>query len=104
MPSPRTFLYLLGFVQTPFDILRHHRVGNLRLRLPELLTSYNGTVDATAFGNQCIQEQGFPPLDAPQELLQDVATYVSETESGGDFGVSQSEDCAYRLLGLVYVF
>ncbi|KAI0793611.1 carotenoid ester lipase precursor [Fomes fomentarius] len=69
-------------------------VGNLRLRLPELLTSYNGTVNATTFGNQCIQQESFP-LDGPQELLQDVETYVSATGSGGDFGVPHSEDCLY---------
>ncbi|KAI0793612.1 carotenoid ester lipase precursor [Fomes fomentarius] len=69
-------------------------VGNLRLRLPELLTSYNGTVNATAFGNQCIQQPPLP-LDAPQELLQDVITFISEAGSGGDFGVPHSEDCLY---------
>ncbi|KAI0793609.1 carotenoid ester lipase precursor [Fomes fomentarius] len=69
-------------------------VGNLRLRLPELLTSYNGTVNATAFGNQCIQQMP-ATIDAPPELLQDVTKFYSEARFGPDFGVPHSEDCLY---------
>ncbi|KAI0738668.1 carotenoid ester lipase precursor [Daedaleopsis nitida] len=68
-------------------------VGDLRLRLPQLLTSYQGTVDATAFGNQCIQQPLLFPPDVPVEILQDIAPLVSLFAANAD--VPQSEDCLY---------
>ncbi len=70
-----------------------HSVGDLRLRLPQLIDSYSGTVDATMFGNQCIQ-QTFAmgdPSKLPAELLQDLASYLGRFAIHPD--VPQSEDC-----------
>ncbi|RDX42796.1 carotenoid ester lipase precursor [Lentinus brumalis] len=68
-------------------------VGDLRLRLPQPIDSYNGTVDATTFGNQCMQ-QTFAmgdPSKLPTELLQDLGQYLGRFAIHPD--VPQSEDC-----------
>ncbi|KAI0681827.1 carotenoid ester lipase precursor [Earliella scabrosa] len=63
----------------------------LRLALPKLLASYNRTINATTFGNQCIQQPLLLEPNVPPELLQDVAPLVSAFTSNPD--VPQSEDC-----------
>ncbi|KAM5544351.1 hypothetical protein V8D89_002011 [Ganoderma adspersum] len=42
-------------------------VGPLRLNLPQPVAPYTGTVNATAFGNQCIQLPGTTNLTVPQD-------------------------------------
>ena len=69
------------------------RVGDLRLRAPQLLTSYSGTINATAFGNQCVQQTLTFPSNVPVELLEDVTPFVSAF--GGNPDVTQSEDCEF---------
>ena len=69
----------------------HHSVGDLRLQLPQLLTSYNGSINATAFGNQCVQQTLNFPSGVPNELLADITPFVSAF--GGNPNVAQSEDC-----------
>ncbi|PIL25487.1 hypothetical protein GSI_13377 [Ganoderma sinense ZZ0214-1] len=66
-------------------------VGDLRLRLPKPIESYNGMIDATQVGPRCFQL--LPPLrtDMPAELLQDVVaalTALSPVETQ-----PESEDC-----------
>ena len=71
-------------------------VGDLRLRLPRLIDSYDGTVNATTFGNQCIQQQasGSGP-DLPPDILETLASYSARFSV--DLSVPQSEDCEYPL-------
>ena len=43
-------------------------MGDLRLRLPKPVAPYFGTIDATTFGNQCIQLPGSATnLSVPQD-------------------------------------
>ncbi|PIL25485.1 hypothetical protein GSI_13375 [Ganoderma sinense ZZ0214-1] len=53
-------------------------IGDLRLRLPKPIDNYNGTINATQVGAQCIQQ--IPPLreDMPAEMLQDVIAPFKE--------------------------
>ncbi|RPD69259.1 carotenoid ester lipase precursor [Lentinus tigrinus ALCF2SS1-7] len=67
-------------------------VGDLRLRLPQLIESYHGTIDATSLGNQCLQQAATVPADLPLEILEGALPLLAK------FGVSnpdviQSEDC-----------
>ncbi|KAI0752385.1 carotenoid ester lipase [Daedaleopsis nitida] len=66
-------------------------VGDLRLRLPKSIGSLNGTINATAFGDQCIQ-QTFPALSLPSDVPAAVGEYL------GAFlqvpaEIPQTEDC-----------
>ena len=67
------------------------RIGDLRLRLPKPIRSYNGTVDATQVGPQCMQLM--PPLrtDMPAELLRDVVAGLTALSS--EDTQPESEDC-----------
>ncbi|RDX42794.1 alpha/beta-hydrolase [Lentinus brumalis] len=65
--------------------------GNLRLQLPQLIKAYNGTLNATVVGNQCVQQALVPPPDLPLEVLQDVAPLL--TLFSPNPNVTQSEDC-----------
>ncbi|RPD58752.1 carotenoid ester lipase precursor [Lentinus tigrinus ALCF2SS1-6] len=68
-------------------------VGDLRLRLPKLISSYNGTINARTFGNQCLQEGssgGISP-DIPPEVLESLATIGAAVSP--NMNVPQSEDC-----------
>ncbi|KAI0364152.1 carotenoid ester lipase precursor [Pilatotrama ljubarskyi] len=65
-------------------------VGNLRLRLPKPVSPYAGLVNATAFGNQCIQQDfALPPI--PAEVPLPAQQYLEDFISIAD--VPQSEDC-----------
>ncbi|KAI0742072.1 alpha/beta-hydrolase [Daedaleopsis nitida] len=66
-------------------------LGDLRLRLPKPLTSYNGTIDATKPATQCTQL--LPPIrtDMPAEMQQLMNAYVAGSAEGTDG--AQSEDC-----------
>ena len=66
------------------------RIGDLRLRLPRPIENYNGTINATQVGAQCIQL--IPPLreDMPAEMLRDVVAALSNLSSDPR---PESEDC-----------
>ncbi|RPD60509.1 carotenoid ester lipase [Lentinus tigrinus ALCF2SS1-7] len=82
-PNGTVVKYLgLPFAQPP--------VGNLRLRLPEPVPPFNGTINATALGNQCIQ-QTFPPVDLPSDVPAAASEYLAAFVTPAD--VPQSEDC-----------
>ncbi|KAI0685284.1 carotenoid ester lipase [Cerioporus squamosus] len=82
-PNGTVVKYLgLPFAQPP--------VGDLRLRLPKPVWPYNGTINATAFGNQCIQ-QTFPALTLPSDVPAAAAAYFSAFSARQD--VPFSEDC-----------
>ncbi|CDO68163.1 hypothetical protein BN946_scf184938.g15 [Trametes cinnabarina] len=65
-------------------------VGNLRLRLPQPIRRYSGTINATTFGNQCIQQTLVTPT-IPSNLPPQVAPFVEAMAVPPD--VPQSEDC-----------
>ncbi len=67
------------------------RVADLRLRLPQLLESYNGTIDATALGNQCIQQALTLPPNVPPDALQGALPLFILFSPNPN--VTQSEDC-----------
>ncbi|CDO75771.1 hypothetical protein BN946_scf185039.g7 [Trametes cinnabarina] len=66
-------------------------VGDLRLRPPQPVTGYNGTIDATAPATQCPQLLPAPRSDAPQEILEDLQAYFVADIPSSD--APQSEDC-----------
>ncbi|KAI0349936.1 carotenoid ester lipase precursor [Trametes cingulata] len=65
-------------------------VGDLRLRLPQPIPPYAGLVNATTFGNQCIQQDfvlpPFPP-NVPVPAQQYLEDFISIAD------VPQSENC-----------
>ena len=64
-----------------------HRIGDLRLRLPKPIDNYNGSINATQVGPQCIQLSMPLRQDMPAEMLRDVtATLNIESRV-------ESEDC-----------
>ncbi len=67
-------------------------IGDLRLQLPQLINAYNGTLNATVFGNQCVQQALVPPPDLPPDVLQDIVPLL--TLFSPNPNVTQSEDCA----------
>ncbi|KAM5543204.1 hypothetical protein V8D89_003078 [Ganoderma adspersum] len=67
-------------------------VGNLRLRLPQSVAPYNGTINATAFGNQCIQ-QTQPNTTLPSSLPSAAAQFLSGMGAVQPQTVPQDEDC-----------
>lgn len=78
-----------------YDGAYHHvfdSVGKLRLQLPQPIRRYSGVVNATAFGNQCLQ-QTMPPAVFPNTtvLPPEIAPFVAAM--GVPPPVPQSEDC-----------
>ncbi|RPD58753.1 carotenoid ester lipase precursor [Lentinus tigrinus ALCF2SS1-7] len=71
----------------------HPPVGDLRLRLPKLLESYKGTINATSFGNQCLQQALELPPDIPQAALQGAVPVLKLFSANPN--VTQSEDCLH---------
>ncbi|KAH9915056.1 carotenoid ester lipase [Epithele typhae] len=65
-------------------------IGDLRLRAPQPISPFTGTVNATAFGNQCIQ-QTFPNLTFPADVPAAVGQYLSAFVTPAP--VPESEDC-----------
>ncbi|KAI0628193.1 carotenoid ester lipase [Trametes polyzona] len=67
-------------------------VGELRLQLPKPITRYRGVIDATKFGNQCLQ-QTIPPAVFPNKsaLPEEITPFVAAM--GVPPPVPQSEDC-----------
>ncbi|TFK82846.1 alpha/beta-hydrolase [Polyporus arcularius HHB13444] len=66
-------------------------LGDLRLRLPKPITSYNGTINATQPATQCIQLNPTISPDLPGELLQDMTAYLEHAAAPSS--VPQNEDC-----------
>ena len=77
-------------------------MGDLRLRLPKPIESYNGTIDATQPATQCIQLTPTIRTDAPPELLQDMMAYAGALAASD--GIPQSEDCACPALCVALKF
>ncbi|EIW58886.1 carotenoid ester lipase precursor [Trametes versicolor FP-101664 SS1] len=67
-------------------------VGDLRLQLPKAVTSYKGTLNATTFGNQCIQQSLALP-DLPDNVPPAIPATLSALVSVEVQGPTQSEDC-----------
>ncbi|KAJ8490001.1 hypothetical protein ONZ51_g2565 [Trametes cubensis] len=65
-------------------------VGKLRLQLPQPISSYKGVINATTFGNQCIQQTIITPT-FPSNVPEEASTFVSAMAIPPD--VPQSEDC-----------
>lgn len=69
-------------------------VGKLRLQLPQPIRKYSGTIDATTFGNQCLQ-QTIPPAVFPNTTVLPSAITPFIAAMGVPPPVPQSEDCEY---------
>lgn len=82
--NPRTYPL------TPADIFAPDRVGDLRLRAPRPVSPYTEAVNATTFGNQCIQ-QTFPNIPLPDDVPEAAGEYLSAFFIPAP--VPQSEDC-----------
>lgn len=67
-------------------------MGNLRLRLPRPVAPYTGTINATTFGNQCIQ-QTQPNTTIPSTLPPAAAQRLSGAGGARAQIVPQDEDC-----------
>ncbi|KAI0628200.1 carotenoid ester lipase precursor [Trametes polyzona] len=69
-------------------------VGRLRLQLPRPITRFSGAINATAFGNQCVQ-QDLPPPPIPSGLPPEISTFLGIGRSSKDSiqTITQSEDC-----------
>ena len=65
------------------------RVGDLRLRLPQPIKSYTGTINATQIATQCVQL--VPPIrtDMPAEMLALMEAYTANLAPD----IPQGEDC-----------
>ena len=66
------------------------RVGKLRLQLPQPIPHYTGVINATTFGNQCIQQTIITPT-IPSNFPPQVEEFVAPMGTVPD--VPQSEDC-----------
>ncbi|KAJ8454068.1 hypothetical protein ONZ45_g19450 [Pleurotus djamor] len=64
--------------------------GDRRLRLPEAVAPYTGTVKADAFGAACPQQASRPPL--PDGLVRDVLEVLDQVFSTPE---NDSEDCLF---------
>ncbi|KAI0699605.1 carotenoid ester lipase precursor [Cerioporus squamosus] len=72
----------IPFAQTP--------VGKLRLQLPQAINRYTGVINATTFGNQCIQQTIKLPT-IPSNLPPAISEFIGPMAIPPD--VPQSEDC-----------
>ncbi|TFK88164.1 carotenoid ester lipase precursor [Polyporus arcularius HHB13444] len=68
-------------------------VGDLRLQLPRLTQSYNGTLNATNYGHPCLQQAAATPAQLPPEVLQALEPLLVASSVTAD--VTESEDCLY---------
>ena len=76
-----------------------YSIGDLRLRLPQPVKCYEGTINATQqFSAQCVQL--IPPIrtDAPTEMLQLMEAYTANLVPP----IPQSEDCEQSLYHISY--
>ena len=72
-------------------VLVVRRVGPLRLRLPQPIESYNGSIDATGPARQCLQLNPSIREDMPPEMLKDLRVFVDAFSGGAE--LPQGEDC-----------
>ncbi|RDX42812.1 carotenoid ester lipase precursor [Lentinus brumalis] len=77
-----------SFLGVPYA---HAPVDDLRLRLPRLIDSYNGTINATAYGNQCFQQGATLSADIPPDVLEGLETIAAVFSPNLD--VPESEHC-----------
>ncbi|KAM5544429.1 hypothetical protein V8D89_002089 [Ganoderma adspersum] len=81
-----------GSVSSYFNIpFAEPPIGDLRLRLPKPIESYNGTIDATQVGTKCIQLMTPLRTDMPAELLRDIVAALPALSS--EDTQPESEDC-----------
>lgn len=66
------------------------RVGKLRLQLPKPIARHTGVINATTFGNQCIQQTINLPT-VPPSLPPEINTFLGPM--GTPLDIPQSEDC-----------
>ncbi|KAH9855287.1 carotenoid ester lipase precursor [Lenzites betulinus] len=69
-------------------------VGTLRLQIPQPIPRFRGVINATTFGNQCIQQNVTPPA-VPPGLPSEILTFIGEGKTNKDSiqSIEQSEDC-----------
>ncbi|OBZ65415.1 Lipase 1 [Grifola frondosa] len=65
-------------------------IGSRRLHLPQPIQSYTGIVNATTFGDQCMQ-QPLADVDLPADLPPEISAFLSI--SSAILNITQSEDC-----------
>ncbi len=94
-PHPSTDLFVLLFI--PFL-----SIGDLRLRLPKPISPYNGTIDATAFGNQCIQQTS-EAVSLPSTVPAAVGGYVASFLARADVPFSEDCECCRRRLACAFL-
>nr|VWP00041.1 Putative peptide synthase/polyketide synthase [Ganoderma boninense] len=80
--GPSTSFLGIPFAQPP--------IGKLRLQLPQPIARYTGVINATTFGNQCIQQITTQPT-FPPGLPPEIPPFVASLAELVD--VPQSEDC-----------
>ena len=70
-----------------------HSVGNLRFRLPEPISAYNGSIDATSYGPACPQQKLTLPIleGLPAQIVDDIVNTVFTALFPDD------EDCKIHL-------
>ncbi|KAJ2924128.1 hypothetical protein H1R20_g12974, partial [Candolleomyces eurysporus] len=73
-------------------------VGNLRFRLPQPISTYNGTIDATKYGPSCPQQA----LSLP--IVSGLAAEATEYIVNSIFGQPASATSSSRLPVLVWIF
>ncbi|KAI0644304.1 carotenoid ester lipase [Trametes meyenii] len=78
---------VIQFLGIPFG---EPPVGNLRLQLAQPIRRYRGVIDATTFGNQCIQQAVATPT-LPDDLPPEITPFVTAMTVPAN--VTQSEDC-----------
>ena len=100
--GPSTSFLGIPFAQPPYVLLstRSHynslghllgrSVGNLRLQLPQPIVRHTGIINATAFGNQCVQQKMDSPA-LPPDVPPELRAFVEPM--GTPLDVPQSEDC-----------
>ncbi|KAI0352094.1 carotenoid ester lipase precursor [Trametes cingulata] len=67
-------------------------IGKLRLQLPQPVAPYTGVINATTFGNQCLQQTLTLP-DLPSNLPPEIPAFLQALLALEDAGPPQSEDC-----------
>ncbi|TFK80316.1 carotenoid ester lipase precursor [Polyporus arcularius HHB13444] len=66
-------------------------VGDRRLRLPQLIKSYDGTINASAYGHTCFQQVSSSQPVLPAEVTDSLGPLLAQFAQGSD--ATQSEDC-----------
>ncbi|KAH9910401.1 carotenoid ester lipase precursor [Epithele typhae] len=69
-------------------------VGALRLQLPQAILHFSGVINATSFGNQCIQQTIITP-NVPSNFPPEVEAFIAPAAAPPD--APQSEDCALNI-------